>query len=46
MTAIASYLSAAELETRYETAADPVAKSHFHAIWLQCQTARHHLVPA
>ena len=34
MTAIASHLSAAELEARYETAADPVAKSHFHAIWL------------
>ena len=36
MTAIASHLSAAELEVRYETAADPVAKSHFHAIWLLC----------
>ena len=34
MTAIASHLSAAELEARYETAADPVSKSHFHAIWL------------
>ena len=34
MTAIASHLSAAELETRYETAADPVSKSHLHAIWL------------
>jgi transposase len=34
MTTIASHLSAAELEARYETAADPVAKSHFHAIWL------------
>src|SRR5258706_2166420 len=34
MTAIASHLSRAELEARYETAADPVAKSHFHAIWL------------
>src|SRR5271165_4386143 len=34
MTTIASHLTAAELEARYETAADPVAKSHFHAIWL------------
>ena len=34
MTAIVSHLSAAELEARYETAADPVSKSHFHAIWL------------
>lgn len=34
MTAIASHLSTAELETRYKTAADPVAKSHFHTIWL------------
>ncbi len=34
MTAIASHLSAAELEARYKTAAGPVAKSHFHAIWL------------
>jgi transposase len=34
MTAIASHLSAAELEARYKRAADPVAKSHFHAIWL------------
>ena len=34
MTAIASHLSAAELEARYETAADPIAKSHFHAVWL------------
>ncbi len=34
MTAIASHLSAAELEARYATAADPVSKSHFHAIWL------------
>ena len=34
MTAIAPHLSAAELEARYETAADPVSKSHFHAIWL------------
>ena len=34
MTAIASHLSSGELEARYETAADPVSKSHFHAIWL------------
>jgi hypothetical protein len=34
MTAIASHLSTAELEARYETAADPIGKSHFHAIWL------------
>jgi transposase len=34
MTAIALHLSMAELEARYEMAADPVAKSHFHAIWL------------
>ena len=34
MTALTSHLSAAELESRYETAADPVSKSHFHAIWL------------
>ena len=29
-------LSSFELETRYETAADPIAKSHFHALWLLC----------
>jgi transposase len=34
MTWLASHLSSAELEGRYETAADPIAKSHFHAIWL------------
>jgi transposase len=34
MTAIALALSPAELEARYKTAADPVSKSHFHAIWL------------
>ena len=27
-------LSSVELEARYETAADPVGKSHFHALWL------------
>ncbi len=34
MTALTSHLSAAELEAHYETAADPVSKSHFNAIWL------------
>ncbi len=34
MTTIAWHLNTAELEARYETAADPVSKSHFHAIWL------------
>ncbi len=34
MTALLSHLSAGELEARYERAADPVSKSHFHAIWL------------
>jgi transposase len=34
MTAIASHLSAAELEARYKTADDPAAKSHFHTVWL------------
>ncbi|MGO9808782.1 MAG: helix-turn-helix domain-containing protein [Rhodomicrobium sp.] len=34
MTAIASHLSAADLEARYKTAANPAAKSHFHAVWL------------
>jgi transposase len=34
MTAMASRLSCAELEARYESAADPVSKSHFHAVWL------------
>ena len=34
MTALTSHLSATELEARYEAAADPVSKSHFHAIWL------------
>jgi len=37
MTAIKSHLSAAELEHRYETAAEPIAKSHFHALWLLSQ---------
>jgi transposase len=34
MTAIKPHLSAAELEHRYETAVQPIAKSHFHALWL------------
>ena len=34
MTAIKSHLSTAELEGRYETAADPISKSHFHGLWL------------
>ena len=34
MTKCKVHLSSFELEARYETAADPVAKSHFHALWL------------
>ncbi|HMA74824.1 MAG TPA: helix-turn-helix domain-containing protein [Xanthobacteraceae bacterium] len=34
MTTIVGHLSSDELEARYEGAADPVAKSHFHALWL------------
>ncbi len=34
MTTIKTHLSSSELETRYEAAADPVGKSHFHALWL------------
>jgi transposase len=34
MVEIAPHLSSAELEARYETAGEPVAKSHFHALWL------------
>jgi transposase len=34
MTTIKPHLTTAELEMRYETAADPIAKSHFHALWL------------
>ena len=34
MTTIKPYLSTGELEARYETAGDPIAKSHFHALWL------------
>jgi transposase len=34
MTTIKAHLTSVELEARYEVAADPVAKSHFHALWL------------
>lgn len=34
MTAIKLHLSGAELERRYERAADAICKSHFHALWL------------
>ena len=34
MTTIREHLSRAELEARYKTAVDPIAKSHFHALWL------------
>ena len=34
MTTIKAHLSSVALEARYEAAADPVGKSHFHALWL------------
>ncbi len=34
MTRLEPYLSSVELEAGYEAAGDPVAKSHFHALWL------------
>jgi len=34
MTVIKSHVSAAELEHRYKTASEAIAKSHFHALWL------------
>lgn len=34
MTTIEPHLSSIELEQRYETASEPIAKSHFHALWL------------
>ena len=34
MTTLTPHLSSAELESEYKPAADPVAKSHFHALWL------------
>ncbi len=37
MTTITPHLCVAELERRYETAGEPIAKSHFHALWLLSQ---------
>jgi transposase len=34
MTTLELHLRTEELEARYETAGDPIAKSHFHALWL------------
>jgi transposase len=34
MTSIAPHLSISELEVCFKTAPDPVARSHFHALWL------------
>ena len=34
MTTIKVHLGSHELEARYEAAAEPIAKSHFHALWL------------
>jgi len=34
MITIKPHLSTADLERRYETAAEPIAKSHCHALWL------------
>jgi transposase len=34
MTTINAHLSSVELEERYKAARDPIAKSHFHAVWL------------
>lgn len=34
MTTLTPHLSSAALESAYKTAPDPVAKSHFHALWL------------
>jgi Homeodomain-like domain len=34
MAVITAHLSVGELEARYKTAGDPIAKSHFHALWL------------
>jgi transposase len=34
MTTIKHHLTATELERLYETASEPIAKSHFHALWL------------
>jgi transposase len=34
MTTIKPHMSTDKLEGRYKTAGDPIAKSHFHALWL------------
>ncbi len=34
MTTNTAQLSSVELEARYKAAADPISKSHFHAVWL------------
>jgi len=34
MTTIKAHLGSSELEARYKGAADAIAKSHFHALWL------------
>jgi transposase len=34
MTVIAAHLNSKDLEASYEAAANPVAKRHFHALWL------------
>src|SRR5262245_58543404 len=34
MTAVEPHLSSAELEHRYKSATEPIAKSHSHALWL------------
>ena len=34
MTTLTPHLSSAALESAYKAAPDPVAKSHFHALWL------------
>jgi transposase len=34
MATVEAHLSVQDLERRYEMASDPIAKSHFHAIWL------------
>jgi len=34
MATIKHHLSSVELEARHKTAADPIPKSHFHALWL------------
>jgi len=34
MATITMHLSSVELEARYKAAADPIGKSHFHALWL------------